>query len=226
MDQNTQTLLERLPVPSLEEAAEQARLCPCLFPPPEQLTEDWLLLSQQYKALFSQYFLEKTGLDRLDLRIAERGFPAAAPERHTFFQKYCCLSLRYFYLRCFARVDRLCAEDLDCLQAALRSGDDGRAAAAALVERTFSMVMPVDPEQPQTVFMPLSTLWGEYAVKGCEIPLVLRSVPDLGPDRALASEQGEQDRQRILERVRTQVDPALTKDLGLPTRTAPEYFLL
>ena len=210
-------------IPSREEILATAKVFRLLFPAEEQITEDWIRLSYRYLELFGAWFLAKTGLDRLDRRVAERNYAPAAPEQKQFFQKYCPMGLQFFYLRCVARVERLSDEARQVLETAER---DGTRPEDAWIKETFRQVMCADPDRPDTTLIPLVTLRNEYAVMGGEIPLGLRSVPRFTPEGELVSESDELQRLRSLTDLCRRAGPALGGDLGCPVRIAPELFLV
>ena len=110
--------------PSIEEVVRATKEEPVLFPLIETISDGWISLSQIYRALFSAFFLRKTGLDRLDRRLAERGFTPVPEKERRFFHRYDSLGLDYFYLRTMAKVERLSAEELETLQNAKEEGTE------------------------------------------------------------------------------------------------------
>lgn len=220
-------IIRELPRPPLEELTRTAEQEPVLFPPASTLTEDWLSLSQLYRALFSAFFLSKTGLDRLDRRLAERGFAPVPEGERRFFQRYDSLGLDYFYLRTMARVERLSAEERDALRNAEEAGTaESLEEAMRLVEETFRRVMPVDMERPNDVFEPKPTIHGDYRVRGSEIPLVICSAAAFDKDGNLLSDEQEKDRIQVFTNVWRQLDSKLSADLGCATKSAIEVFYI
>ena len=137
------------------------------------------------------------------------------------------MGLRYFYLRCCARVERLSDEDSRILEEVVSAGEDASLEhALKLIEETFPLVMSVDPSRPETIYEPKQTLHRDYQVKGKEIPLVMRSVADFNLDGSLVSELAENDRIQIFSNIWKQIDGALSKDLDYPVKTAVEVFEL
>lgn len=219
--------LEFQPPPTVEEVRTQAREESVLFPAPDVITEDWISLSQTYQFLFSSLMLERTGLDKLDERIAQRRVAPTPDDKKGYYQKFDRLGLRYFYLRCCARVERLSEEERKALAEARDAGtDESWISALAIVSDTFQRVMRVNPESPETTYEPLETIHGDYQVKGKEIPLAMRSVAEFNPDGSLVSEERETERLRLFTRIWEQLDAALSKDLGCPVKTVVEAFLV
>lgn len=208
---------EHLPVPAPEEVLQQAKLTPHFFPAPEQITEDWILLSQQYQALFSLYFLNKTGLDRLEPRMAEKGLAPAGQEQQDFYQRNSCLGLRYFCFWTMPRAERLTEEEVRTLREIVRSSD-AEERAEAWIAATFPRIMPVSPDEPDAVFIPRAGYVVERMVKGAELPLLLRCVP-AAPEGSDWIE-AENNRLKLLLRIGEQLNAALTRDLGFPVRTS------
>lgn len=212
-------------VPTVEEARAMALHEPDLFPAPEQITEDWILRSQVYQVLFGEIFRERTGAERLEQRIAARGFLPASADRRRFFQKFDRLGLQYLYVRGTARVERLSPEAQELLtRVHAEPSEDNLEAALQMVRDTFPTVMAVAPERPETTFEPIQTLHGDYRILGKSIPLALRSVAEFLPDGALKSEEAELDRLRVFSTIVRQLDPAFSEDLGCSTKTVLEVF--
>nr|MCR5371383.1 hypothetical protein [Clostridium sp.] len=183
MNNLIKSAFEKMPLPSVEEVARQAREEPVLFPDAGAVTEEWIRLSQSYMVLFGKWFLKETGLDRLDERVSAEGIRPASEEQKGFYQKYDRLGLRYFYLRCWARIERLEGDEPELLKKYLE--EEPGEEADAFLERTFAAVMAVCPEEPYTVFEPKMTLHRDYSVEGEQIPLVMRTVADFAPDGSL-----------------------------------------
>lgn len=227
MSENRWKQLETIDMPTQVQVLEQAEKEGVLFPKREEITQDWIKLSQIYQALFGIFLIEKTGLDRLDERIAQRNISPALEEQKSYYQKYGDIGLRFFYLRCCARIERLSGEEIRLLGECSQNEDDTSwARAMELVDKTFQTVMTVDPEHPNMVYEPKRTLHKDYQVKGEEIPLVMRSVADFNHDGSLVSESAERERIEIFTNIWRQIDKALSNDLGCRTRTAVEVFEL
>lgn len=215
------------PLPAKREVLIQATRERLSFPKVEEISDDWILVSQLYRYLFSALLLDRTGLERIDRRIAEQGILPAPKQSMSFYQKYDMMNLSYFYIRMMARIDRLDPKEIALLeQAARQNNSDTWIEAIALVEKTFDRIMIFDPDNRKTMFEPLPTIHGDYSILGSEVPLAMRSVAEFAPDGSLVSEEREQERIRVFSRVWRQIDTALTKDLGCPTRTAIECFLI
>ena len=216
---------EMRPLPARAEVLEQAEKESILFLDADTITEDWILLSQAYQTLFGRVFLEKTGLDRLEQRVLAAGIHGAGPEQKGFYQKYDRLGLSCFYIRCFARPERLSEEEMAMLKIAVETENEGMLPdIMKMVDETFAAVMAVSPEYPDTVFEPKMTLHRDYIVKGEEIPLVFRTVADFTPEGSLVSEKMEEKRLRITASILRQLDDGLSADLGASVRTTAEVF--
>ena len=222
MNNLIKSAFEKMPLPSVEEVVRQAREEPVLFPDAGAVTEEGIRLSQSYLVLFGRWFLKETGLDRLDERVSAEGIRPASEEQKGFYQKYDRLGLRYFYLRCWARIERLEGEETELLKKYLE--EEPGEESDRFLERTFAAVMAVCPEEPYTVFEPKMTLHRDYSVEGAQIPLAMRTVADFAPDGSLRSEAEEEKRIRLTGSILRQLDSALSGDLGCGVRTAAELF--
>ena len=212
--------LDSLTVPTVQEVKSQAEKEPILFPEESQIDESFVSGSVVYGYLFAHYFKEKTGLDSLDRRIAEYGIKECPLQEADYYQRYSSLGLKYFYIRAVPRVDRLSKEDMELIGAAAEEkSETSWYEAMSVVNTTFRDVMTVDPQSPDTVFHPLVTWFKTYAVKGGEIPLALKTVPDYDENGNLVSEKAEEKRNKMLDSLSRQLDSALSSDLGCPVRT-------
>ena len=144
MNNMIKSAFEKMPLPSVEEVVRQAREEPVLFPDVGAVTEEWIRLSQSYLVLFGRWFLKETGLDRLDERVSAEGIRPASEEQKGFYQKYDRLGLRYFYLRCWARIERLEGEETELLKKYLE--EEPGEESDRFLERTFAAVMAVCPD--------------------------------------------------------------------------------
>ena len=225
MDKKIWELFDSRTLPGIDEVKKQADQESILFPPAEEITEDWIKGSQLYQFLFGLIFKSRTGVERLEDKISLRNILPAAEGSKNYYQKYDCMDLRYFYLRGTARVERLSGEDRELLDACLKDpNEETFRDALSMVENTFENVMAVSPENPTTVYEPKQTLHGDYRIEGKNIPLVMRSVADFNPDGSLKSEEAEMQRLQTFTNIRRQIDPALSADLGCGTTTAVEVF--
>ena len=112
-------------IPSVKEARAAAAEEPVLFPDPAQITDEYLALSYRYRFLFGTFLIDETGMDSFDERLAGRGIAACGDDEKDFYQKYDSLSLKYFYIRGIARVERLDEKDRDRLSLLFTKNDDG-----------------------------------------------------------------------------------------------------
>lgn len=219
------TALQSMPVPPLDEVLAQAQKQPRAFPEPSEISGDWILASQTYRTAFSSLLLERTGLDRLDRRIAGRGILPVPESGKNFWQKYDTTGLQYFYIRTMPRTERLADPQRFLLAEAARTpGPEAWENVLALVSESFRTVMAFAPDEPDTVFEPVMTLSGSFQIFGREIPLGLRSCAAFNPDGSLADEEQEKRRVTLFNNIWRQTDPLLSRDLGCPVRTAVEIF--
>ncbi len=217
--------LEEIKYPTVEETLLQAENEPILFPEKEVITEEWVKLSQIYKYIFSLFFVDQTGLYKLDERIGEMEILPVFDDDKSYFEKYDCMELNYFTLRCCARVERLEEDEKKMLLEAIEAADeDSWKKAYVVVSATFKKIMTVNPEAPETFFEPLKTIRGDYIVKGNEIPVSMSSAADFDFDGSFADENAEKKRVDLFFNIKNQIDPMLSEDLNCPTRTVLEVY--
>ena len=211
-------------IPSVKEARAAAAEEPVLFPDPAQITDEYLALSYRYRFLFGTFLIDETGMDSFDERLAGRGIAACGDDEKDFYQKYDSLSLKYFYIRGIARVERLDEKDRDRLSLLFTKNDDGSwFEALEIIVRTFGNVMAVDPKAPEEYFEPKMTLFKTFLVKGGELPLALRSVPEFNDKGMLVSREADEKRIGFLNSLREPVADAISQDIGRPVRVSVLY---
>lgn len=225
MDKTFSDILKSLKYPSLSDFLEIIKKEPILFPKQEEINEKWIKLSTIYKYLFSYYFLKMTRLDKLDKKIASLAILSTPETKKNFFQRFDFMNLNYFYLRCWPRVERLSKEETKSFLNSVNRGDEGSwLVALSIVANTYKKVMTVNPEGENIIYEPISTLHGDYQVKGNEIPLTICSVAEFDSNGYLVSNENEQKRIRIFNEIWQQIDAALSRDIDCNTKTSIELF--
>lgn len=218
------TTFDELPIPSCQEwqkamaalpDAANGQKKPRLDFSDEKFVQSYIQAQQLYKFLFSQSFLAKTALGRLDLRLYGRGYPAAGDKDMDFFQKYDALGLHYFYFRTLPRIERLSPMDYDCLtQCLLHRDESSLRAAMDMAEATGDSVMAIAPGAPDQWFELFPSAFGEGRVQGKHIVLVQKSVPAYDLDGMIASEKADKERISTMYRVQEQLMPILKKHMA------------
>lgn len=213
--------INKLIVPSVDEVKKQADRERVLFSENCEFTDDFIKLSYSYKHLFGKFLIEQTGLDRLDGRINELKIQPCPEEEMDFYQKYDSLGLKYFYIRGFARIDRLSEDELDLMKTSLEdSSEKSWFEIMSLINKTFKSVMTVNPENPETVYEPKRTILREYVISGGSIPLALRSVPEFNSEGNYLSKKAEDKRLSVFKNIAAKLDSSISKDLGCSVKTA------
>ncbi|MBQ5398413.1 MAG: hypothetical protein IIU14_03130 [Ruminococcus sp.] len=217
---NIKQEFETIKVPSAEELRAISKDEGLLFP--EKIDDDFARLSYGYQYLFGRYLILQTGLDKLDKRIAENEILPCPGDKMEFYQKYDSTGLKYFYLRCSARIDRLSDSELERLKKALGSQDDeGWTEAMRLISSTMKKVMAVCPDKPDTVFILKNTYFSEYRAYGDSLPVVVKTYPEYDENGNLVSEEKEELRQSIILSLCESLADALSQDLGF--RVSPIF---
>ena len=217
------TTFDKLPIPSCQEWQKAMAALPDAAngqkkPRPdfsdEKFVQSYIQAQQLYKFLFSQSFLAKTALGRLDLRLYGRGYPAASGKDMDFFQKYDALGLHYFYFRTLPQIERLSPRDYDRLtQCLLHRDESSLRAAMEMAETTSASVMAIAPGAPDQWFELFPSVFGEGRVQGKYIVLVQKSVPAYDLDGMIASAKEDRERIGTMYRVREQLMPVLKKHI-------------
>lgn len=173
-----------------------------------------------YRLMFSAVLTDRSGLDRLDGRLADQGIPAAPTEEWDEYRARDLLGLRYFYLRSPLRLDRLDGDELAVLEECLARRDDRDAfeAALRLVNATFRRVFEISPDQPTQYFELFRDIHGRGNVQGNALVIVLQSAPDYDENGMFRDEAAEERRLRLLESVARQTEPILARTLDGPVR--------
>ena len=83
--------------------------------------------------------------------------------------------------------------------------------------------MAVDPKAPEEYFEPKMTLFKTFLVKGGELPLALRSVPEFNDKGMLVSREADEKRIGFLNSLREPVADAISQDIGRPVRVSVLY---
>ncbi len=173
-----------------------------------------------YRLMFSAVLIGRSGLDRLDGRLADQGIPAAPTEEWDEYRARDLLGLRYFYLRSPLRLDRLDSDELALLERCLaqRDGWDAFEAALRLVNNTFRKVFEISPDHPTQFFELFRDIHGRGRVQGNDLVIVLQSAPDYDGNGMFRDETAEDRRLRVLDSVARQTEPILARALDGPVR--------
>ncbi len=201
------------------EYKEIAEIETCLFPETDKIDKEYILVSKAYKELFSRFFINKTGLDRLDARLMHKNYKAikvSGDEEDDFYFAEDSLNLRFFCLRCIARVERLSKKDMEIMTSYLDKMDDAdlKEKAKEVVLRTYKNVMVVNDKDPENIYSPRLTLMQEYNMSGASIPVLMRSIPSYSEDGELMDKDEETKRQQNLLSIKRQIEPILSKAIG------------
>ncbi len=213
-----------------EELQERSKWESCLFPEPEVIDEEYAIDEAVYRYCFGIVLVEKSGLDRLDKRIADKGYKKAAYKDMDFYQSGDLMKMDYFYIFGIARVERLEEQDRDLLRSAMdNEGEEGVRIITELVERTYKSVMAVAPETPDQWYEPIPTIHGDYRVKGSNLLLALKVMTNLNEELSLedlSSEdlEAEKTRFQVFRSIKNQIEPIISKSIDMPTVVFTELF--
>lgn len=178
----------------------------------DTLTPDYIKEQQLYKLLFSQSFLAKTALNRLDQRLYDHGYPIARADEMDFFQTYDAMGLNYFYFYTQPRIERLAPDDYNLLsQCLLYRSPNALKAALEMVDATASKIMAAAPDTPDQLFELFPSIFGEGRVLGKHMVLIQKSVPAYDSHGMLVSEEGDSERIHTMYSVKNQLEPILEK---------------
>lgn len=186
-------------------------------------TQAFVLAQWLYEALFSLLILSQSGLDRLDRKLARRGWhpPEAADQKR--LRRYSPLPLRFFFLAVPAHIERLEAEQMEVLLDACADRNEGSMQAAAqLVRDSWKTIMAVRPDQPEMRVELFPSLRGEGMVRGAAVALVLSSAPSYDERGMLTDIQMDDRRIRAMYLVADQAEAILSEVMGGEIRVLVE----
>lgn len=200
MDIDFATDIYSLPIPSAEEISALGLIdhnCNTLLYTDGKPTQLYIQIQAAYKLIFSGLFLSRTGLERLNARLLERGHTARP--KNNYYQKYDYMGLELFYLRSFAHIERLESGELAVFQHLLEVSNDENIlnTAAGIVSNTFIRVFSTLPGYPNRKFEVFPTVDGSGIVGGEDILLVLCSDPAYDEEGYLTD--WDKDTKRIME---------------------------
>lgn len=210
--------IDRAPVPKKKEI-EALKILEMegasVFYEGNQISDEYLKIQVLYKALFSIFLSAKSGIERLDDRLAQRHFIPASGADMDFYQRYDLLGLDYLYLRSYVHVERLNEEQVNVFARCIDQKDDGEMLreAAKVMEATYKDVLAVKPNLPEQYFEIFPSLHGEGRIKGRAVLIGMKSKADYDEQERLKDEEAEKKRIRIFKSVKKQLEEILSRTL-------------
>ena len=164
----------------------------------DRVSDMYVSLQALYKLIFSSFFINRTGLDQLDLKMLERGH-INRKESMDFYEKYDYLGTTLFYLRNYAHIERLDQQALQLLQNVLDnpSNDELMGKAISTIESTYRTVLSVLPGKPKQRVELFPSIDGSGIFGGEDLILVLHSDPEYDEKGYLIDPV--QDKKRMIE---------------------------
>ena len=117
-------------------------------------------------------------------------------------------------------MERLSEEEINIL----KNNDANSDEVISLVKKTYKNVMAVNPDKPEDVFASILTLDREYEVKGKNIPILFKSIPDFTEDGDITDKEKEISRQNNMISVRNQIIPILSANIDCEVKVILEIF--
>lgn len=188
-----------------------------------RVTEAFIRAQWLYEAIYSLLILSRSGLDRLDRRLARLGWlpPAEADQKR--LRRYSPLPLRHFFLAVPAHIERLNEEQLEQLLAACdRQDDTSMQVAVQLVRDSWRAVMTACPDRPDMRVELFPSLWGEGAIPGAAVALVLASAPRYDEGGMLVDIREDDRRIKTMHLVAGQTEAIMSKAMGGEIRVLVE----
>lgn len=190
---------------------------PLMFPDKSVIDKDYVECCMIYQEIFEKQFIQKTGLERLEKRIIEKGYLPETEQKRDFFQRLSSKQSEFFFLRNLARIDRLNEDERKIIQAYISSrNDDKYKEVYRLVFDTYKSVMAADPENPDTYYIMKDTINGEYKIKGNGMAIVLKSIPEFDSSGNYVDEEKEMNRINNIVSIKNQLVPILSDAMDMP----------
>lgn len=203
---------------------EQSSKESILFPNQTFLSEYYYEQETYYRRLYSQWLIDKTGLDRLDKRLKEYGMIPADEFGQDYYQSMDMMELDYIYIRSIARIERLDEEQTALLNSAMEGDEEAEAVCMeTLIPVSFQKVMAVEPSCPQQWFEIRPTIHGDYRVQGAHCLLGIRCLPDIRNGELFSFEE-ERKRLNVLKSIKSQLEISMENELGVPFTVFIEPF--
>lgn len=174
-----------------------------------------------YQFLAQRYILEKTGLERIDIRMSEYEIPflPLPEEKQDTYQKKDFMGLRYIYMRNDVHMERLTADQAALLEKALNNPEEEKAIKPAmnLVRDTFRHILAFS-DTPDINVELFPSISGEGNVPGDAIVFVIASEQDYDGCGNIRDWEKETRKKNVLYSLKKQLEPICEKILQIPVR--------
>lgn len=172
-----------------------------------QITEQYIQVQKLYRMVFGLIFLGKSGLHRLDERLAKEEFLPKLEKEMDYYQRYDMFMLRYFYLRSYVHVERLGNQESMVIINSLENRDNIGYFndMVKLVNNTYLRVLEISPDTPNVYYELFSDVHGAGIVLGNTIAIAICSKAKYDKNGMLDYE-AEQHRVRVIYNIKRQLE--------------------
>lgn len=174
-----------------------------------------------YRFLAQRYILEKTRLDRIDMRMKEYEIPFIPypVEERDIYQKQDFMKLRYIYMRNEVHMERLTPEQIEVFETAKNHITEETAIVKAmtLVQNTYREVLSFS-DMPDVEVELFPSISGEGNVPGDAIVFMIATIPDYDGLGNVKDWEKEHKKDNILASLKMQLEPVCKKALKMPVR--------
>lgn len=174
-----------------------------------------------YRFLAQRYILEKTRLDRIDMRMKEYKIPFIPypAEERDVYQKQDFMKLRYIYMRNEIHMERLTPKQMEVFETAKNHITEEAAIVKAmtLVQNTYREVLAFS-DMPDVEVELFPSISGEGNVPGDAIVFMIATIPDYDGIGNVKDWEKEHKKDNILASLKAQLEPVCEKALQMPVR--------
>lgn len=177
--------------------------------------------TDMYQFLVQRYILEKTRLDRIDVRMQEYKIPFISyqNEERDRYQVKDYMKLKYIYMRNDVHCERLTSEQIAILEKARKHLTEEQAVRQAmmLVQDTYKKVLPFSENESDIVEL-FPSVSGTGNVEGDSIVFVIATKPEYDEGGSIKDWENERVKDKVLYSLKTQLEPMCERILGMRTK--------